>query len=232
MDYNYEYIKKNPNMHLEHSDMKFDQLLRVLPDKRYDSILDIACGAGAITLKFQEYFKPNYIEGIDISEAMISKAKELDTKRLINWKIADIYSYQRAKNFDLIVCADIIEHLEQDAKFVQILSKLGQEVVIKVPLEDSYFNRFLRKFKIYDSWKDTEIRYGHIKHYSENALDKVFIENGFTIKKKISVPMPKRSKLIWEAIRLAFIPISLISTNIMVKFAGGFKIYHLESKNI
>ena len=134
MDYNYEYIKKNPNMHLEHSDMKFAQLLTVLPNEGYDSILDIACGAGAITLKFQEYFKPKYIEGIDISEAMIGKAKELDTKRLVNWKIADIYSYKPARKYDLIVCADIIEHLEEDAKFVEIISRLGQEVVIKVPL--------------------------------------------------------------------------------------------------
>lgn len=230
MDYNEEYIKKNPNMHLEHSDLKFSQILRVIPTgSKFNNILDIACGAGVITQHFAEYFNPTYIEGIDISQAMINKAKELDVNHKIVWKVADIYTYNSNINYDLIVCADIIEHVSDDHLFSSILSRLGKNVVIKVPLEDSYFNRFLRRFKIYDPWKDTEERYGHIHHYSESELDNVFTSNGFQIVNADFIPMPKRSKFRWEIIRLIFYPLSFVSIRLMVKFVGGFKVYYLSS---
>ncbi|OGN15101.1 MAG: hypothetical protein A3J47_00510 [Candidatus Yanofskybacteria bacterium RIFCSPHIGHO2_02_FULL_43_22] len=118
MDYQKEYLEKNPNMHLEHASLKRDQLLSVLADfPKGQRILEIGCGAGAGTLELVKKLEPKYIEGIDISEQMISKARELDNKNLVNWRTVGVFDYNVSEPFDLIVCADILEHLTDDTGF-------------------------------------------------------------------------------------------------------------------
>ncbi len=232
MDYKKEYILKNPTLHLEHSKTKAKELLSIIPmnlKTKFKRILDIGCGAGLVTLLIAKELKPTYIEGLDISPAMIRKARELDKKKIVKWRIGNIFNYKTpAKLFDLIICADIIEHLEKDIEFVQKLRSIGNYILIKVPLEDSLINRLLKITELFDPWKDTEIRYGHLHHYNEKQLDEIFEKNGWKIIKSKFIAMPKRSSKKFELVRLAHLPIGLISKRQMVKIVGGFKLYLLK----
>jgi len=231
MDYQKEYIEKNPDMHLDDSTLKVKQLCLVIkPSSQISSIIDIACGAGSVTTELVNKFHPREAVGLDISTVMIKKARELDKSKLVNWIKADIFTYKTQHMFDLVTCVDILEHVEDDVAFLKKVSTLGKFVVIKTPLEDSLFNRFLMKFGIFDPWKDTERRYGHIHHYNEDVLNKLIRESGLKVIKSVSVPMPKRSKKRWEFFRLLFYPISTISMNKMVEISGGFKIYLLTDE--
>lgn len=230
MDYTREYIIKNPNMHLEHSELKTEQILLVLPkDKKYKRVLDVACGAGQVTLNLEKIIKPENITGIDISELMIEKAKSLDLKNKVSWEIIDIFNFKKDNKFDLIICADIIEHLENDLDFLLHLKKLGKNIILRVPLEDSLINRILMKYKLNDPFKSSYIRYGHIQHYSEESILNLISKSGIKIIKQVEVVMPKRSMFIWEAIRLLLFPISFVSKRLFVNTVGGFKIFLLET---
>lgn len=231
MDYQKEYLEKNPNMHLQDSITKVMQILQVIPKNiKFNNILDVACGAGLITIEIAQGLKPDYIEGIDLSDAMLKKARSLDKTNLVIWKNIDIFDYKTNKKFDLVFCVDILEHINDDFGFLKKISKLGHYILIRTPLENSLFCNFLRKMNIFDPWKDTENRYGHIHHYNETDLEKLFSKCNLKPINSISVPMPKRSKRIWEFFRLFFYPISIFSMDKMVKISGGFKIYFLESK--
>lgn len=229
MDYSKEYIEKNPTLHLEHSQTKTKEILEVLDKRKFETILDVGCGAGAITLELARTLHSGQVVGIDVSEVMIEKARELDSNNVIKWQQTSIYDFISEKPFDLVVCADIVEHMEDDVRFLKRVSMLGKHVVIRVPLEDSVFNRFLRKFSIYDPWVDTKNRYGHIHHYNEKVLENMFTKCNLKIINSIYKPMPKRSKIIWEMLRLLFLPLSIVSIGFMVRFIGGFKIYLLSS---
>ena len=231
MDYQLQYFQENPDMHLRDSISKVKQIRQVIPqDIEARSLLDIACGAGLITTELVKILKPKYAEGIDISSRMIKKAKSLDTTRLVRWKKADILKHRIRKKFDIVFCIDILEHIKDDLLFLRRVSQLGRYIVIRTPLEDAFFSRFLRRAGIYDSWKDTENRYGHVHHYNEKVLSKKLKESGFVILKEDSAPMPRRSNFILEIFRLLFYPISIFSMNAMVRISGGFKIYLLEKK--
>lgn len=228
MDYQKEYIEKNPDMHLDDSDLKIRQLCLVIkPSYQIESLLDVACGAGSVTIGLVKKYQPKQAVGLDVSSAMIKKAKELDKDKLVEWIRSDIFTYKHSKKFDLVTCVDILEHIEDDKAFLKRISVLGKYIVVKTPLEDSLFNRFLRKFGIFDPWEDTEKRYGHIHHYNENVLRRMINEGGLKVIESVSVPMPKRSRKIWEFFRLLFYPIALISMDKMVEVSGGFKIYLL-----
>lgn len=229
MDYQKEYLEKNPGLHLEHASIKKNQIISVLVGfPRSQRILEVGCGAGALMIALAKEFKPRFIEGIDVSWQMINKARELDTEKLVNWRVADIFDYNISEPFDLIVCSDIIEHLKNDAGFLKIIKNFGREIVIRVPLEKSHFSKFLVNANIFNVWKDTEYRYGHIHHYNEEELLKLFGDCGLKIISSRAFPMPKRSRLIWEVFRLLFYPLGIFSVDFMVRLAGGFKVFRLK----
>jgi len=231
MDYQEEYLRLNPNMHLEDSLAKVKQVLNVIPKGvTFKSMLDVACGAGLITMEVAKELKIQKSVGIDISNKMIEKAKEIDKDNLVQWEVADIFKYKLSSEFDLVLCVDILEHLEDDLGFLEKVSEIGKYAIVKTPLERSLFSRFLVRLRIFDPWEDTKERYGHLQHYDEKSLTSLIAESGFTIEESISVPMPKRSKRVWEFFRLLFYPIVLISMDEMVRTSGGFKILLLESK--
>lgn len=231
MDYINEYIEKNPNMHLEHSEEKAAELYAVIPkDKKVNTMLDIACGAGLITRLLKERLKIKNVYGIDISSRMIEKAKELDSKKEVRWKVADIFQYKSKQRFDLLICADIIEHLEDDHKFLIRLKQLGDSIALKVPLEDAIITRMIRKFKISDPWRESFEKYGHLHHYNEKELDSIIIKNGWRIVNHKYQYLPKRSKKRWEIVRWLCYGFYIFGLRNLVRIGGGFKLYYLEKR--
>lgn len=71
--------------------------LVIKPSCQIESILDVACGAGGVTIELVKKYQPKEVVGLDISSAMIKKAKELDKNKLVGWIRADIFTYKPSK---------------------------------------------------------------------------------------------------------------------------------------
>lgn len=232
MDYQKEYIQKNPGLHLEQSGVKARQVLSFLMPMQVNSLLDVACGAGGITLEFKRILKPKEAVGIDISTEMINAARRSDNNKEVTWICEDIYKYNPKMKFDLVTGIDIIEHVKDDLGLLRRMGELGKVVCIKVPMEDSFLdNKIIRRLGIRDPWRESEKKYGHIHHYNEKQLIKLFKEAGFRILKSDYIPLPKRSKMFYEIFRVFFLPIGWFSKRSMANFVGGFKIVLLELVN-
>lgn len=73
-----------------------------LPDIKEKTVLDIGCGMG----KFIQYMlelNSKQIVGLDISNNMISYAKEHVKDKRVSFVVSDILSYETDIKFDLIV---------------------------------------------------------------------------------------------------------------------------------
>lgn len=234
MDYKNEFIIKNPDFYLKDSNIRFNELLNFIPKKmQFQSMIDIGCGTGFISLELAKALKLQYFEGIDISQLMINKARTSDSSRLGTWKRRDLFNYKTKRIFDLVVCNDIMEHIHNDTAFFKKVSSLGKYILIKIPLENSYFVRFMRKFNFFDYWKNTEERFGHVHHYWEDDLYRLISQCNLRIAKEELLPMHKRSSKILEFFRLFFYPISIFSMRNMVKIYGGLKLVLLiNDKNL
>ena len=94
------------------------------------SILDIGCGPGT---KLKKYILPitKHITGIDQKSA-IDKCKE-NFKEIGQWIEHDLESTKidLEKNFDFIICSDVVEHLEDPDKLIKLIKKfLNKDTIV------------------------------------------------------------------------------------------------------
>jgi ubiquinone/menaquinone biosynthesis C-methylase UbiE len=77
----------------------------LLQDKKYPSILEIACGTGRVTAHLAKEVKHDSLTATDLNADMIEVAKKIVPDKNINWQQADAMQLPFADNtFDLVVC--------------------------------------------------------------------------------------------------------------------------------
>jgi len=225
MDYKDEYIKKNPTLHIEDTPIKFSEIKTVLVSVgRVKTLLDVGCGAGVLTCKFADFLKSQKALGVDISPSMIKEARAMNyLPDVVDFKCLDIFHLSHQKKFDLIICADIIEHLNDDVKFLYKLKKLGHKIVIRVPLEDSLMNHFLKKAGVSNEFEKTEARYGHVHHYSFDSFLRLVNLSGLKVESYLMYLInKKRTWWLNEILRQVTKILGKVSVPLGVRFGGGF----------
>ncbi|OGM26726.1 hypothetical protein A3D00_04720 [Candidatus Woesebacteria bacterium RIFCSPHIGHO2_02_FULL_38_9] len=233
MDYDSGYIKKNPTLHIEDAPIKFYEIKKELFKLgKINSMLDIGCGAGVLTKLIADYLKVKKVLGIDLSHTMINKAKEFNSSsKNIDFNCIDIFKLHAKEKYDLIVCADIIEHIQNKKKFLKKLSQLGKKIVIRVPMEDSILNHLLKTLNISDELKKTEEQYGHIHHFNFDSFVQLTNSSGFkTLSQSIYLINKPRTWWFNEILRYLTKIVGLVSIPAGVKFGGGFLVVTLEKE--
>lgn len=127
--YNYDFYQKKdsyPPLKYRHN-----YILKMIEQEKLPepcTILDIGCGPGEMVC---DLVKDNReILGLDISEEMIAIAKQKLEKKVTNIQnvylaVGDIENLTfYDKTFDVIICAGVVEYLENDDKWVVELSRV------------------------------------------------------------------------------------------------------------
>jgi ubiquinone/menaquinone biosynthesis C-methylase UbiE len=96
-------------------------LKKHLKNPEEQTILEIGCGTGDVLA----YLNPKEGIGIDISENMISLAKEkYETWQNLSFEAGQGETYKTTKRFDAIIMPDVIEHLADVKKTLKQLYKI------------------------------------------------------------------------------------------------------------
>lgn len=116
-------------------------------------VADIGCGLGYLGWTYWKYFGNNgSYTGVDISEKLISEAKELSSEWAKNgkaeFKVDDVYKLDFEDNtFDVVMCQTLLMHLDKPeqalSEMLRIL-KPGGSILCKEP--DNYSNGLLQGF--------------------------------------------------------------------------------------
>lgn len=119
-------------------------LLSEIPQKHYETVLDIGCGQGFIT----QSLPGNKVYGVDISANAIkfAKQKETDALKFLEGSIFDITKIVPEK-FDLIIITGVLyqQYIGKSTNLIyqlidEILKKDG--VLISVHIDDWYYSQF------------------------------------------------------------------------------------------
>lgn len=102
-------------------------------------ILDAGCGTGVLSFDLAQRFPEAKIVSIDSDSKLIQRTKIVIAKRKIrnvNFDFKDILHLDKTEQFNLIMCIDVLEHIENDVKAVRNLSnsmKKGGILILHVP---------------------------------------------------------------------------------------------------
>ncbi|MDP3941739.1 MAG: class I SAM-dependent methyltransferase [bacterium] len=141
------------------------------------SILEAGCGEGFI---LERLYKANIGEklvGIDFSDRAIALAKK--ERPHLDIRKGDIYNIPFKDNsFDLVICCEVLEHLERPENALSELARVSKSyVILSVPNEPFFMiANFLRGKNLTRFGNDIE----HINHWSGDAFEK-FVGQKFSV---------------------------------------------------
>jgi SAM-dependent methyltransferase len=149
-------------------------------DRTYHEILDAGSGPGVFSFHLARCFPQANVLGIDLIGSMVQGAEHIRRKARIpnvRFQVADIAAMRGQRQFDLAVCVDILEHMEDDDAALCALYRVlrdGGVLVLHVPA----------LYRRYPVWKkslnfdvETHVRPGY---ELQDILQKV-VKAGFSI---------------------------------------------------
>lgn len=147
--------KYNPTA--RHLKKFISQLIYQLSD--VNSLLDVGCGMGLNIEDLRKKFPQLKLTGADITDPIIELAKQytgvdsLMTYKTINLGLENL---DTSEQYDLVLCNQVLEHIENDFLAIQNLTKLSNKyVLITVPS---------------GRYNSTSKLVGHHRHYSKADL--------------------------------------------------------------
>lgn len=151
-----------------------------------DQVLDIGCGLGATGRLIKQRMPDVIYTGIEIDQTAANIAKErIDNVIIGNVEDIDFSSFGIAReSFDLIICADVLEHLYDPWNILNMLRgylTTHGSLVASIP---NVQNIFLIKELIEGNW--TYSQFGlldstHIRFFTWKEIEKLFQRAGFKI---------------------------------------------------
>ncbi len=136
---------------------------RILPkiDRLYKKILDVGSGTGVLTAEIASRWPGSQVLGVDNSQTLVDKCNRMVQKADIKncrFQQADASNLNFAEEFDLALCIDNLEHIEDDIRVLEnihrSLTKEGR-AIIHVP-------HFFRRWPVF-TWQENFSVPGHVR---------------------------------------------------------------------
>lgn len=133
-------------------------------------ILEVGCGIGNFTKKLTQF---GSVYAFDIDQGYLNKTKKLIPEAHVG--LGDLekgsYFFDKVKQFDAIVCINVLEHIKNDEQALQNLYKLlkpGGHLILIVPADQFLYGEI-----------DKEI--DHYRRYSKNKFLRLLLNQKFEI---------------------------------------------------
>lgn len=151
-----------------------------------ETVLDVGCGEGFTLARLKKEKIGKSYEGIEYDETAIELGKKLYPTLEI--KKGDIYSLPYKDNsFDLVVCTEVLEHLENPKKAYKELIRVSRKyILLSVPNEPFFTIQRIARFQnILHLGAHPE----HIQHWTIPAFMKfVKIREVKLVSRKFPIP--------------------------------------------
>ena len=199
------YERKVPHYQEARTPEVIDMVRQCLP--RQGRLLDVGCGTGNLLSEFQE--QASFLAGVDISSEACALAREVADVVLNGTIEGDDFSFEE-HTFDVVVCADILEHLVHPevaiAKAIQWCRPEGT-VIVSVP-NIAYWQARVRLFRGIWTYEETGIfDEGHLRFFTYASLLSFLETAGLVIVDYRPVLQP-----LWRHVRgLHLLPAAVLS---------------------
>lgn len=146
-------------------------------------LVDIGCGAGAMTKAIKKIFPAFKVYGCDISNTAIKIAKKdpFGVEFSVNDAISTSF---KNEEFDIVLIQSVLDHSSSPHKMLREVNRIlrkGGRLIISGPLENEpiTIHGFLSHFKFFRNHRKE--RCGHNFAFSKKSFLKLIKKNGFNI---------------------------------------------------
>jgi 2-polyprenyl-3-methyl-5-hydroxy-6-metoxy-1,4-benzoquinol methylase len=149
-------------------------------------IHEVGCGEGELISRYA--LNGRILIASDCSEKIIEKAREIAKRKNvdISFMVKNIYVLHKEDSAPLILCCEVLEHLELPSMAVEILSRLARPYLIaSVPREPLWRALNIMRGKYLRQLGNTP---GHVQHFSKSTFVKLLLDR-FDILRVIN-PLP------------------------------------------
>jgi 2-polyprenyl-3-methyl-5-hydroxy-6-metoxy-1,4-benzoquinol methylase len=155
-------------------------------DRHYSRLLDAGSGPGVISFDMGRRFPETTIQGVDLDEDAVRISNHIAKKNgatNVKFRKSAIEDLDEKDFFDLIVCVDILEHIENDLNTIKVLFRLitpGGILVLHIP---SLYRRYPVWRKMLNFDVPTHVRRGYEPEEIQEKVRQAgfaIIDSGFT----------------------------------------------------
>ena len=147
-------------------------LSELLGKSEFDSIHEIGCGEGFLAQAYANLASD--IRASDLSSDCISKARLRAKQQGLNidYQVASIYDLDpQTDSADLVVCCEVMEHLEYPDRALEVLASLANKhLICSVPREPLWRILNVARGKYWSCLGNTP---GHLQHWSTESFKKL-----------------------------------------------------------
>ncbi|MFT5402598.1 MAG: 2-polyprenyl-3-methyl-5-hydroxy-6-metoxy-1,4-benzoquinol methylase [Verrucomicrobiales bacterium] len=225
-----EYHDKNPSFHVEDSPWKADQICKMLDGHKIQPkhICEIGCGAGEILNQLHQRL-PDGTEfsGYELSPQAFEMCQPRAKPRL-NFYNANLFETPPPQKFDLMLCMDVFEHIEDYFQFLRNLSQHATQFIFHIPLDMN-----MQMVGRAEPIRRVRESVGHLHYFSKDTALAALSDTGFQVKDWFYTPngvdRPKTTRA-----RLAKLPrlfLSKLNQDLTARFLGGYSLLALATNN-
>ena len=157
----------------------FGELLKLIPAGRIHTLADIGCGEGSNLAFFAQKYPQAQLFGFDVSQTALDQAQQILPRA--TFELLDVTQQRAAQMFDLVTCAEVVEHLEDDVTALKNIYAMTQRYAL--------FSTVQGRFR---EWEKS---IGHVRSYAPGELRSKLETVGFQIVKIIHWGFPFYSPL-------------------------------------
>lgn len=215
-----EYVEKNASFHVEDSPWKAEQIYRgILQDNlKPSSIAEVGCGAGEILVQLATKMPEAKFAGFELSPQGFSMCQERATERI---RYFNTDTFTSAEHFDLMLCIDVFEHIEDCYSFLRGLSEKSDYFIFHIPL-DMNVQMVARSAPILGVRESV----GHLHYFSKDTALATLRDCGFEIQSTLFTPngvdRPKSLKA--KILQIPRKITQVISTELSARVLGGYSL--------
>ncbi len=149
----------------------YRELIRTIKPLKAKKILDVGCGEGFTLIKLRHAKIGEKLEGVDNSDEALALGKKVNPK--LDIKKGNIYKLPyKDSSFDLLICTEVLEHLEDPGRALRELKRVSSKyVLLSVPNEPFFMiASFLKRGRDHPEHKNHWTAYSFKKFLRMNGL--------------------------------------------------------------
>lgn len=219
-----EYIKNNPLYHVEDSCWKAQQILKIISRHplEFQTVCEIGCGAGEILHQLQlQMSKDIRFFGYDISPQAYELCQPRSNEKL-TYYCEDLLT-KDVDPFDLILCIDVFEHIEDYMGFLRKLRNKGKYKIFHIPLELSVI-KLIRHTRLLEN----RALVGHLHYFIKDTALLTLQDTGYEIIDYFYTPAGLYNRKDFRSNIRKKLPL-LFSMDVVARIWGGYSLMVLAT---